>query len=532
MNDNPFEIKEEACASSPDHRRYLLIQAVDTETGEIVWAVGDDQICAVTRADFIRTPEIRYNDVLIREFPYKENTPESVGRWRPLIEELVKLTLAKYRTLDGLARAYPQWVPEETVLPFPRQALESAEYIIFHDNGICEMIPRAGSSKANSGPPPLIVGRSAEMLVHVKRDELLAIAAQTAKAAPKTATSEAVLGIHVEADSRRSMLTLTATNYEIVIRASMGASVEQSGSVVISAALFPAAIASLPEQGVDLETEHPGQLTIRSGHARFRLAALSGDKYPMPELPFPDDTLPVSGLRSLARNTLFAVAEDGVPSLPMKCVRLHVGPDGLKASASNGFCIMEADGDKQCKGQIELLLPARSLKVLASLSNDSDVYEMGVTGKSLVFWSGTLLFSARLVEGKFPNTRGVFEQFKCQYSVHLDAAEFIRALEVAESVSESNHRVELAFGEHEITVSAESACGRSSAPVKALVLNAPKQPFYYNSRKLLEYLRLEKEKITLEFDKFGLLVVRSGSTRYVQSPMRAPVQAAETGKAA
>ena len=370
------------------------------------------------------------------------------------------------------------------------------------------------------------------MLVHVKRDELLAIAAQTAKAAPKTAPSEAVLGIHVEADSRRSMLTLTATNYEIVIRASMGASVEQSGSVVISAALFPAAIASLPEQDVDLETEHPGQLTIRSGHARFRLSALSGDKYPMPELPFPDDTLPVSGLRSLARNTLFAVAEDGVPSPPMKCVRLHVGPDGLKASASNGFCIMEADGDKQCKGQIELLLPARSLKVLASLSNDSDVYEMGVTGKSLVFWSGTLLFSARLVEGKFPNTSGIFEQFKCQYSVHLDAAEFIRALEVAESVSESNHRVELTFGEHEITVSAESACGRSSAPVKALVLNAPKQPFYYNSRKLLEYLRLEKEKITLEFDKFGLLVVRSGSTRYVQSPMRAPVQAAETGKAA
>ena len=120
------------------------------------------------------------------------------------------------------------------------------------------------------------------MLVHVKRDELLAIAAQTAKAAPKTATSEAVLGIHVEADSRRSMLTLTATNYEIVIRASMGASVEQSGSVVISAALFPAAIDSLPEQDVDLETEHPGQLTIRSGHARFRLSVLSGDKYPMP----------------------------------------------------------------------------------------------------------------------------------------------------------------------------------------------------------------------------------------------------------
>ena len=245
------------------------------------------------------------------------------------------------------------------------------------------------------------------MLVHVKRDELLAIAAQTAKAAPKTATSEAVLGIHVEADSRRSMLTLTATNYEIVIRASMGASVEQSGSVVISAALFPAAIASLPEQDVDLETEHP-----RPADHSLRARTISPVRALRGQVPHAG--APLSGrhpacqrLRSLARNTLFAVAEDGVPSPPMKCVRLHVGPDGLKASASNGFCIMEADGDKQCKGQIELLLPARSLKVLASLSNDSDVYEMGVTGKSLVFWSGTLLFSARLVEGKFPNTSGI-----------------------------------------------------------------------------------------------------------------------------
>ena len=123
------------------------------------------------------------------------------------------------------------------------------------------------------------------MRVHGKRDELLAIAAQTAKAAPKTATSEAVLGIHVEADSRRSMLTLTATNYEIVIRASMGASVEQSGSVVISAALFPAAIASLPEQDVDLETEHPGQLTIRSGHD-FACPRSPGTSTPCRSSPF------------------------------------------------------------------------------------------------------------------------------------------------------------------------------------------------------------------------------------------------------
>ncbi len=370
------------------------------------------------------------------------------------------------------------------------------------------------------------------MLAHVKRDEILALASQTARAAPKGAVSEAIQGIHMEADNRRSMLTLTATNYEIVIRASMGATVEQPGSVVVDPTLFPAILSKLPTEDVDLEVERNGRLTIRSGQSSFHLDVFSGDKYPMPELPFPDDTLPVSGLCSLVRNTAFAAAEEGSTSPQMKCVRLQVGPDGLKACTSNGFCIMEADGDKQCKGHIELLLPTHSLKVLASISKDSDVYEMGLAGKSLVFWSGTLLFSARLVEGRFPDTNGVFKQFHSQFSAHLNTSELRNAISVVSAVAESSGRIEIAFGEHEVILSAESAYGKSSAPVKALMPNAPITPFYYNYKKLLEYLRLAEEEVTLEFDKSGLLAIRSGSTRYLQSPMRPPAHSASAQKAA
>ena len=370
------------------------------------------------------------------------------------------------------------------------------------------------------------------MLVHANRKEMLLLASQAAKAVPKSTTSEAINGIHVEADGRRSMLTLTATNYEIVIRTSMGASVEQSGSIVVSSTLFPAILAKLPEENVDLEIEVNGRLAIRSGHSCFRLDVLPGDKYPMPELPFPDDTLPVSGLCSLTRNTAFAAAEDNTKSPFMRCVQLRIGPEGLKACSSNGFCIMEADGDKQCKGKSDLLLPSRSLKTLASISKDSDVYEMGLAGKSLVFWSGTLLFSARLAEGRFPEVGAFFQNFACEYSVHLNAGELRDALETVAALAESNARIELAFGEHEIVLSAESAYGRSSVPVKALVLNAPGAPFYYNHKKLLEYLSLAKDKITLEFDKAGILVIRSNSTRYLQSPMRPPVKTAGSQKAA
>ena len=160
------------------------------------------------------------------------------------------------------------------------------------------------------------------MLAHVKRQEMLTLAYQAAKAVPRAAgaQADAIKGIHMEADSRRSMLTLTATNYEVAIRTSMAASVEESGSCVVSASLFPEVIAKLPEEDVDLATGESNRLTIRSGNSCFHLDVLPGDRYPMPELPFPDDTLPVSGLCSLARNTVFAAAEDSSQSPPLKCI--------------------------------------------------------------------------------------------------------------------------------------------------------------------------------------------------------------------
>ena len=61
------------------------------------------------------------------------------------------------------------------------------------------------------------------MLAHIKREDLLRLSKQAALAVPKNTTIKELQGIHLEADEGNSMLTLTATNLEITIRASMGA---------------------------------------------------------------------------------------------------------------------------------------------------------------------------------------------------------------------------------------------------------------------------------------------------------------------
>ena len=152
MGDNHFEFLEEVCANTPDGRHYLLIQAKDMQNGEIVWAAGDDHVCAVTHADFIRNQQIDYKSVLIKEFPYRENTPATVGHWKPLILELVRLMLAKYMEYDGLVHVYPQWLPADLMMPDAvRDVLDAgyADHIILHDNNIMEIVPRprpAGSA--------------------------------------------------------------------------------------------------------------------------------------------------------------------------------------------------------------------------------------------------------------------------------------------------------------------------------------------------------------------------------------------------
>ena len=104
------------------------------------------------------------------------------------------------------------------------------------------------------------------MRVHANRDSALVLAAQASKAVPKITTIPELKGIHMEADARLAMLTMTATNQEVSIRASMPAAVEESGSAVIPADLLPDILKRLPGDQVSFSTVGPGIIHIGSGY--------------------------------------------------------------------------------------------------------------------------------------------------------------------------------------------------------------------------------------------------------------------------
>lgn len=359
------------------------------------------------------------------------------------------------------------------------------------------------------------------MIVHALRMELCSLAEQTVKVVPNGPDCVAELkGIHMEANAGTGALTLTASNIEASIRSSIFASVEETGSVIVPR-IFCDILTKLPEDTVTIETLDHKQLRISSGHAQFCLPVLPGEQYPMPEMPYPEDSVSISGICTLVRNTLFAVSDDR--NTPVyTCIKLSLSKDGLRGIGCNGYCVAEAKGDESCTGEVTMLLPARAMRILASISKDTDVYEVSLAGKNVVFWDGVLLFSIRLMEGEYLDTDRVFQGLVPRYTVQVEAEKVMQAVRYVASLAENEGRLEVSFGAQGLILSCQSEVGQAKAPVDAAVASAPDRPFYYNPKMLLNCLRPFHGPTNLEFSAEGHLVIKNGSNRCILMTVRAP----------
>lgn len=357
------------------------------------------------------------------------------------------------------------------------------------------------------------------MLVRTSRQELLSIATQVAKAVPDKHADKELCGIHMEADAGRGLVTLTATSHEVAIRSSVQATVKKSGSAVIDDGFLLGILAKMPEDVVDFAYMDNDRMRVRSGKTVFDLSALSGEMYPMPELPYPEDAVAVTGIPSLSKRAVFAAASDSA-NPAINCVKLTLGNDGLKADACNGMCLAEAQGDKDCKGQTSFLLPVSSLAMLASISRDSDVYEMGLTGSGVVFWDGTLLFSARLMNSGYPDTERMFSAVAHQFVAQVQAEELAEAIGSVSVVEDKDARLEMRWQAHGLVLRCVSQYGESQKAIPAILASVPETPFYYNGEKLRECLRTLKGAVTLSCSQDGHMVIEAKEFKYLQTALR------------
>ena len=367
------------------------------------------------------------------------------------------------------------------------------------------------------------------MNLNISRKELLILAKKVAKAAPSALVTPHLKGILLEANAAGSTVQLTATNLEVAIRAVMPANVENGGSVVIPADIFLGMLSRMESDEVHIKANSAAQIVLTGGTAAYNISVLPGERFPKIHMPMPGGSIFVTGLKSLIHKAVIASDPRPGPITSRDCVRLCFSEAGLTASAGGAYSVVQVAGDREATGNISLLVPPAPLKILAQLSQDSDVYELGVTGsgtaKTLVCCDGTLTFSARLAEGTAMDTERLFGSFVPETLVNMEAEALTAAIETISAIADAEDAVKLAFAPDSLALSCEASAGTSALKVAADVKNPLPKALYFRLGQLRSCIRALNGPVSLSFSKEGHLTIQTAALRYLQVASRPRVKA-------
>ena len=361
--------------------------------------------------------------------------------------------------------------------------------------------------------------------ITMNRAELLSAAQRAAAIAPEDSPVEALRGTLLEANAATGTLTLTATNLETALEQSLGCPTAEDDALVVDAKLLAGMLERLPGDTVELKRRPDTPvLSLRSGQAGYDVAIWERGSFPKLEIPFPEDTVKLSGIPSMARHTMFATKEDKGNPL-MRCVNLMFTQEGLKGVGYNGRCLVTARGDDKSTGNISLLLPANSLEKLAGLCSDADEFNVGVAGKFLVFQRPGLTFGAMLMEGDYMDTDRLMNNIRNQFTLLTDVAELRRTLKTVAAVDPKG-RVKLAFDGGRITFSCKGELGEACQELETAPLTGtPQGGYWYLISDLMACLRSLSGTATLGIAQAGMLDLSTEGAYYMQTAMREPVAA-------
>lgn len=367
------------------------------------------------------------------------------------------------------------------------------------------------------------------MQVTINRAQLLYAARCAASIAPGSSTIKEMTGTLLETDAASGMLTVTATNTELSLEQKLPCVSCEEDALVVNARLLAAMVEKFSGDKVELSRSgHSPQLRLVSGDTEYTVPIFEKGGFPKPVIPFPEDTVPVSGIPSMTQRTVFAASRDSKEQRPLlKCVNLMFTKDGLRATGSDGTCIITASGDSKSTGDVSLLLPALSLEKLARMCRDGDIFRVGTTGKMVTFLRENFVYCARLMGGTYIDTQRLTASIQPQFQVMTDIPVLRRGLESVLSC-DPDGKIGLLFDGQRLTFHSQGTFGRAAVPVEVIPLKGTAYgESWFLPTQLECCLRALSGNVRLGIANGGMLVLETEDALYMQTAVRTPTTQAE-----
>ena len=289
--------------------------------------------------------------------------------------------------------------------------------------------------------------------------------------------------------AENNSLRLSATNLEIAMRLTVGAKVEQEGTITVPARLAQDFVSSLPSGTINLKLDGT-RLEVETDNYRSVLNGVPSDEFPaIPEISSSNQlTVDAAVLKDAIGQVVIAASHDETRPV-LTGVWLHTFEKFLYLVATDSYRLAERKL-VATEDEVDLLIPVTAMQdVLRIISEAEEEVTILYDEQQVCFKIGNVELTSRLIEGKYPDYRQLIPK-KTEISASLSRQDLINITKVSSLFareSAGSVTLELNEGDQSLAIrSVASQVGENSAKATALVEGELEVAL--NSRYLLDAL--------------------------------------------
>ena len=205
--------------------------------------------------------------------------------------------------------------------------------------------------------------------------------------------------------AKDGQLSVTATDLEVELVATIDLDVESAGEVTVPGRKLLDICRALPE-GAGVTISQSGErITVRSGRSKFTLTTLPAAEFPSVEDINAEDAIdvPQSSLARLLEKTHFSMAQQDVRYY-LNGLLLETGGKHLRAVATDGhrlaLCQVELDGGGLPEKQV--IVPRKGVMELQRLLSGEGGVSVALGSNHIRIQLDGIRFTSKLIDGRFP----------------------------------------------------------------------------------------------------------------------------------
>lgn len=302
---------------------------------------------------------------------------------------------------------------------------------------------------------------------NIGRDDLLRSISTQQNITSKKGTLAILANVLLEVKS--DYILFTGTDLEIGLKQTVPAEVIETGILTLPAKkLFELARES-GSATISFKELENNWVEITAGPSVYRLAGLLGDEFP--QFPLYNENALVqidsSIMADLVDKTIFSIAQDKENMFTLTAALFQkVKEDDklyLKMISSDGhrLTIMSREVDASIEGlhvNPITLIPRRGVQEIRKFCENKNSFLFGIEEKQAVLKSDDSLLIIRLMEGDFPDFKGLLNVFSKENSINIDRIRFLESLKRINLFTEDLfHAIKIDVNEDQMILTSQNA---------------------------------------------------------------------------